>query len=292
MLKAYKDKMYAFMGPKSIDWLNELESLMDYASTKWQLSNLSPMDLSYNYVCSGHSEIYGEIVLKICLPGNEFQTEYHALTELNDMVSLLDSDYNRRILLLKRLIPGKTLWSVNGIQNRLDIATRLISDTPSKLYKADYPEHKQWIDKIYTYAKTHFKNHRLLEHLERVRSLYPTLNVEGNDIMLLHGDLHHGNILSSDKWAVIDPKGVIGHKSLEVGRYMNNQIQEDVGFEECLKQMVEAFSATLLLDEKTILLSFYIDMVLSTSWFLEDHDINVEMLNKRIKICDSIKEKL
>lgn len=250
------------------------------------------MDLSYNYVCSGHSEIYGNIVLKICLPGKEFQTEYHALTELNDMVSLLDSDYDRRILLLNRLLPGKTLWSVSGIQNRLDIATQLISDTPTKLYKSDYPEHKQWIDKIYTYTKEHFKNHRLLEHLELVLSLYPTLNVEGNGIMLLHGDLHHGNILSSDSWAVIDPKGVIGHKSLEVGRYMNNQIQEDIVFEECLEQMVESFSAALMLDKKIILLSFYIDMVLSTSWFLEDHEIDEDMLNKNIKVCDLIKEKL
>jgi len=292
VLEAYKEKMFTFMGPKSYDWFNELEGILEYATTKWQLTNLTPMDLSYNYVCSGHSEIYGEIVLKICLPGKEFQTEYHALTDLNDMVNLLDSDYDRRILLLNRLSPGKTLWSVDGIQNRLDIAAKLINNTPSKLYGSEYPEHKQWIDKIYAYAKEHFEGHRLLEHLELVNSLYPTLKVEDNEIMLLHGDLHHGNILSSDTWIVIDPKGVIGHRSLEVGRYMNNQIQENIVFDICLEKMVNAFSEALELDNRIILLSFYIDMVLSTSWCLEDHDIDEDQLNKKIEICDLIKEKL
>jgi streptomycin 6-kinase len=41
--------------------------------------------------------------------------------------------------------------------------------------------------------------------------------------MLIHGDFHHFNVLSSGSgWAAIDPKGVIGHPEYEVGPLMIN----------------------------------------------------------------------
>lgn len=116
--------------------------------------------------------------------------------------------------------------------------------------------------------------------------------MHGNDKMLLHGDLHHGNILSGETWHVIDPKGAIGYKSLEVGRYMNNQIQDTDDFDSCLELMVDVFSSELNFDKKIILTSFYIDMVLSSSWFLNSHIVDEENLNKRTAICDQIQKKL
>jgi streptomycin 6-kinase len=41
--------------------------------------------------------------------------------------------------------------------------------------------------------------------------------------VLLHGDFHHFNILSSERgWLVIDPKGVIGPPEYEVGPLLLN----------------------------------------------------------------------
>src|SRR5262245_61159391 len=41
--------------------------------------------------------------------------------------------------------------------------------------------------------------------------------------VLMHGDFHHFNILSSERgWLVIDPKGVIGPAGYEVGPFMMN----------------------------------------------------------------------
>jgi streptomycin 6-kinase len=150
-----------------------------------------------------------------------------------------------------------------------------------------------WIQKVYKHIDENFSGHRIHKHLDHVIRLYDNLEVENNPKMLLHGDLHHGNILSSDEWRVIDPKGVIGHKSLEIGRYMNNQIQEDgMILDECIDHMIEGFSEIFKLSPDTMTLSFYIDMVLSTSWFFEDHEPDMTEINNRIDIIDQIYKRL
>jgi len=36
------------------------------------------------------------------------------------------------------------------------------------------------------------------------------------DVRVLHGDIHHGNVLDfGDRWAAIDPKGLIGHRAFD-----------------------------------------------------------------------------
>ena len=55
------------------------------------------------------------------------------------------------------------------------------------------------------------------------------------DPVVLHGDLHYGNVLSSDRegWLAIDPKGVTGEPSYEVGDLFRNRVDEltNVGYE-------------------------------------------------------------
>jgi streptomycin 6-kinase len=45
---------------------------------------------------------------------------------------------------------------------------------------------------------------------------------------LLHEDLHHENILfqESGDWIAIDPKGVVGPKVMEFGRFIHNFLVE------------------------------------------------------------------
>ena len=43
------------------------------------------------------------------------------------------------------------------------------------------------------------------------------------DIVVLHGDIHHGNVLDfGDRWAVIDPKGLIGHRAFDFANILCN----------------------------------------------------------------------
>jgi streptomycin 6-kinase len=55
------------------------------------------------------------------------------------------------------------------------------------------------------------------------------LELDDTTRFLLHGDLHHWNILknSSGGWKVIDPQGVIGPAFFECGRFIENHVIDD-----------------------------------------------------------------
>nr|WP_233199651.1 aminoglycoside phosphotransferase family protein [Cryobacterium sp. N22] len=43
------------------------------------------------------------------------------------------------------------------------------------------------------------------------------------DIVVLHGDIHHGNVLDfGDRWAAIDPKALLGHRAFEFANILCN----------------------------------------------------------------------
>lgn len=72
----------------------------------------------------------------------------------------------------------------------------------------------------------------------------------------LHGDLHHDNILSSDRgWLAIDPKGLLGDPHYEVANAFRNpfgapKLASDT---RRIKSMADTFSARLGLNRKRLL---------------------------------------
>ena len=54
--------------------------------------------------------------------------------------------------------------------------------------------------------------------------------------MLLHGDLHHYNILAAERqpWLAIDPKGVVGDPVYETGVFLYNRLTDELYPDEML----------------------------------------------------------
>ena len=96
---------------------------------------------------------------------------------------------------------------------------------------------------------------------------------EDHDV-LLHGDLHHYNILSDgDKWRIIDPKGVIGNPLYETACFMYNPSPQFLKYPE-VNRIIEAklaiFSEILGYHSQQIAMMAYCQSVLSACWCLED----------------------
>ncbi len=63
--------------------------------------------------------------------------------------------------------------------------------------------------------------------LEAAASIARDLLAEPADPVALHGDLHHGNVLDAgDRWAAIDPKGLVGHRAFDLGNVFCNPTAE------------------------------------------------------------------
>jgi streptomycin 6-kinase len=103
----------------------------------------------------------------------------------------------------------------------------------------------------------------------------------------LHGDLHHENILRNESggWIAIDPKGVIGPRVMECGRFLHNFIVDEIpGLNEIedatdeqivrvLSVRFETFSELMDLDYSDIVAAAYVDLVLSTCWSINSNQV-------------------
>ena len=94
--------------------------------------------------------------------------------------------------------------------------------------------------------------------------------------MLLHGDLHHDNILAAERqpWLALDPKGLVGEPAYEVGALLRNQLPQDLKTPQAsriLRRRIEQFAEELGFDRQRLRAWGLAQAVLSAWWSIEDH---------------------
>jgi streptomycin 6-kinase len=180
-------------------------------------------------------------VLKIGVPNPELTSEMAALRcfDGDGAVRLLEADPERGMCLLERLHPGKMLTMLEDDDQRTHIA----ADVMLHLWKPvpvgeSEPQSLPFIKLSDWFAgldglRPQFGGgtgpfpQRILEMAE---ALIPELFATSSPPLLIPGDLHHFNILSSGRgWLAIDPKGVIGPPEYEVGPLLLNPWNEIKG---------------------------------------------------------------
>ena len=91
---------------------------------------------------------------------------------------------------------------------------------------------------------------------------------------LLHGDLHHYNVLRDRErgWLAIDPKGVIGELEYELGAILRNPGELPGLFtdELVIRSRLDRLCSTLGLDLERALRWGFAQAVLSAIWEIED----------------------
>ena len=94
--------------------------------------------------------------------------------------------------------------------------------------------------------------------------------------VLLHGDLHHENILAAERepWLALDPKGVVGEAEYEVGALLRNRLPEQLAAPETgriLARRVAQLAEELGFDRTRLRGWGLAQAVLSAWWSYEDH---------------------
>lgn len=91
---------------------------------------------------------------------------------------------------------------------------------------------------------------------------------------LLHGDLHHHNVLfdSHRGWLAVDAKGVIGELEFETGAILRNPYQRPEIFTRraTIERRVRRLAAKLNLDQSRVLAWGFAQAVLAAAWCAED----------------------
>ncbi len=202
-------------------WLQALPTLLQEACQRWSLTPGEPMLLSYNYVCAVTRSDDTPAILKLGVPNPELTSEIAALRFYagKGACRLYDADAERGMLLLERLQPG-TMLHEHGTD---DQQTRIAAQVMRRLWRPASSQEglltlRGWFDAL-SELRPRFAGGtgpfpRAL--VEAAESLLPALLADSSGQVLLHGDCHHFNILSSARgWLAIDPKGVIGPREYE-----------------------------------------------------------------------------
>jgi len=94
------------------------------------------------------------------------------------------------------------------------------------------------------------------------------------DVVVLHGDLHHENVLDGGTrgWLAIDPKGLIGERGFEYANLFRNPDAEVALQPGRLARQARVVVETAGLDPARLLAWVYTYAVLGASWSLESGD--------------------
>lgn len=264
-------------------WLDRLPHILDIASRRWSLTLGEPYTaLSYNFVTRATRANGMPVVLKVGFPEDkEFGMEAEALRlcDGHGMVRLLDASPDDATLLLERLEPGTLLATLEDDDQATVIAARVMR----QLWRRP-PEHHTF-PTIARWALG-LARHRARfggpgpippALFDQAVALYRDLGASMAAPVLLHGDLHHFNILSATRepWLAIDPKGLVGEPAYETGALLRNpwpQVLSRPNLDRVLARRIALLAGELAIDRARIHGWALAQAVLSACWTLEDED--------------------
>jgi len=273
------DRIIGVYGQAGQKWLDNLSFLQLDLAQRWSLSGLEPViDLSYNYLVFAAAANGQPVVLKIGVPNPELTSEIQALIsyEGNGAVKLLDADPDQGALLLERLLPGADLRSIQDDEK----ATRIAASLMEKLWHpvTHHPAFHtaaDWCRGFQRYREVFPTDGPLpVDLLNQAANLASDLLANPKEQLLLHGDLHHMNILrGKDGWTAIDPKGVIGEPAFEIGSYLFNPYPDLIDhphLKELQMKRIEIFTESLGLDKERMWAWSFVRGILGAIWSIED----------------------
>lgn len=277
---AFKDRIIAVHGQIGQIWLESLPELQKEMIERWSLSEIQPIqDLSYNYLVFAETTENASVVLKLGVPDPEFLTEIQSLKAFNGKgtVRILEADPALGALLLERILPGETLLSIEDDQESTRIAAQLMKKfwmpAPPGL---KFPTAADWCQGFQRYQDKYSDTGPIsFDMINKASHLARELLQSSQKQVLLHGDLHHMNILSRENkdWVAIDPKGVIGEPAFEVGALLLNPVPDLIHWPDLnkvQKQRLMILSEELNIAQERLTAWSFVRAVLSAIWSVED----------------------
>ncbi len=280
-MNSFKKNILKAYGRSGSEWLAKLPIMCQQLTEKWKLQHLEAFqDLSWNFVAHAQTIEDGmPVVLKIIAHHDDFQAEKKALEQYAGAgaVMLYDADYHERALLLECAVPGKSLADL--FPARDDEATRIAAGLIKQLC-VHSPRDTAVFDSVETYlahlAAVTMRNQELQKRALEYIARYPFSDLAYTQQLLLHGDLHHHNIISSERgWIAIDPKGVIGPRVWEVGAFMRNPVERLVqqpDLKKILSNRLDLFADLLAIERNYLQAWSFITAVVAAQWAAQDAD--------------------
>lgn len=211
-----------------------LESALAELAARWDLVIEDQFPTTHglpeNFVAPARRADGTRCVLKLSTYLTETRSEIAALEAFNGIAAarLLEADPQIGALLLEHIEPGAMLSELCRYDD--DAATHIAADLLRELWKATPLE---GLVPLESWCAAYDRNRAALsagvpdfpkELFNRADALRAELLETTAQPVVLHGDLHHFNILRSDRagWLAIDPKGLLGDRFFDICQFLLN----------------------------------------------------------------------
>ena len=248
-----------------------MNAMIQYALRQWGLHNIQAVyerDQAGIWFCE--SEQFGPVVLKWNSTGL-LDSEYRMLSCMQgrggDRVYGYDRD--RGLLLEERILPGTVLREESLLEKRVEVLARVFREI--HLPQREGETYLDWLDGACAFCIAHEVPGELPRMARKARDVCAGLFEKYPERVLLHGDLHHDNLLrrADGSYAVIDPKGVIGPEILDLPRFLLNEA--DLGDAPAhMERAIALVSQACGYPEKDLRQALFMEAVLANVWCVED----------------------
>jgi streptomycin 6-kinase len=261
-------------------WLAALPDLLDQLAARWSLS-LGPYfpGIRYNYVAPATRADGTACVLKVSRHIDETRNEIAALRLWagDGAAHLLAADPDMGALLTEQLQPGTMLTAVAAQDD--DAATAIAAETLRRLWRP-VPATDHGLRSLESWCAAYDRNREAilsgvgdfpLALFRRADALRRDLLASTPAPTVLHGDLHHFNILRAQRapWLAIDPKGLAGDPCFDICQFLRNPYPgpSDPALNH---RRLDRFCADLGLDRERAKAWCLVHAVLDACWDYED----------------------
>ena len=245
--------------------------MIQYAGGAWGLSNLCPIyERERSAVWSAESDRFGSVILKRNSDG-QLASEYRMLKKLQGRrcCQVFEYDEARGLLLEERILPGTVLRQEPSLEKRIEALASVFPEIHVPQQEGE--TYLDWLDKACAFCESHEVPGDLNDMAKQARDICAELFEKYPERVLLHGDLHHDNLLlrADECYAVIDPKGVVGPAILDLPRFLLNErdMSDDPAHMERASHLI---SFHLGYPEEDLWKALFMEAVLANVWLVED----------------------
>lgn len=290
----YKEKMLAGNKHEMMEWMMALDKKIEKCQKKFGLEQIEVIPkLGENFIVSAYSKKYKKpVMVKLAKPTLNLEREAYMLHLYGNKQACecLYLDVSERCIVLEKLEPGFCLQQENNLQERVKQFVTILKNTSREIPQQEISYiYGDSIKKEFSNALEHKQEYAETGKLVPIAwEYYKQIQQLGQKKYLLHGDLHHGNILwDGSKWRVIDPQGMIGEEMLEIRKFAEEEIRKQGDTRKHIEETFSEISKQMNLSKAMIAKLTFIELINSNCWKIRLHR-NKQDIEKNVQIAKEV----
>ncbi len=257
------------------------------ATDKWKLRDITCLyEKESRAVYSARAEKWGNVIIKVSEDKKELKSGFDMLKALDGAgcCKAYELDCDLGVAVIEQIFPGCPLREEQNHEKRVEAFYSVFHAIhTSKAGCEGHETYMDWLERAERYCRYSGAAAEIRDKMRRACQIGQEMFDKYPERVLLHGDLHHDNILLGGRgYCMIDPKGVVGPEIFDIPRFLLNEF-DYVSAEETkahIERMAGLLAQETGYDKADIEKLLFMEGMLDAVWCMEDGEYTAELLNR------------